>query len=112
MLAPLAEKRHFDDRYPRSIVSEARGFPSRATQGEGPMGLRIYYDGLNLALQRGTGIATYTRMLMNKARDLGHSVSAVYSVPIPPAKNPALREISFYDPHHGAEISRSWLALA
>lgn len=70
------------------------------------MGLRIYYDGLNLALQRGTGIATYTRMLMNKARDLGHSVSAVYSVPIPPAKNPALREISFYDPHHGAEISR------
>jgi glycosyltransferase involved in cell wall biosynthesis len=70
------------------------------------MGLRIYYDGLNLALQRGTGIATYTRLLMNKARDLGHSVSAVYSVPTPPAKNPALREISFYDPHHAAEVSR------
>jgi glycosyltransferase involved in cell wall biosynthesis len=79
---------------------------------EGEMGLRIYYDGLNLALQRGTGIATYTRLLMNKARDLGHSVSAVYSVPIPPAKNAALREISFYDPHHGAELSklrRRWL---
>jgi len=70
------------------------------------MGLRIYYDGLNLALQRGTGIATYTRLLMNKARDLGHSVSAVYSVPTPPAKNPALREISFYDPYHAAEGSR------
>jgi glycosyltransferase involved in cell wall biosynthesis len=69
------------------------------------MGLRIYYDGLNLALPRGTGIATYTRMLMNEARDLGHSVSAVYSVPTPPAKNSALREISFYDPHHG-ETSR------
>jgi glycosyltransferase involved in cell wall biosynthesis len=70
------------------------------------MGLRIYYDGLNLALQRGTGIATYTRLLMSKARDLGHSVSAVYSVPVPPAKNPALREISFYDPHHAAELSK------
>ena len=32
------------------------------------MGLRIYYDELNLALQHGTGIATYTRLLMNKAR--------------------------------------------
>jgi hypothetical protein len=62
------------------------------------MGLRIYYDGLNLALQHGTGIATYTRMLMNKARESGHSVSAVYSVPTPLAKNAALREISFYDP--------------
>src|SRR3984893_7277912 len=64
------------------------------------MGFRIYYDGLNLALQRGTGIATYTRMLMNEARDLGHSVGAVYTVPTPPAKNTALREISFYDPYH------------
>ena len=69
------------------------------------MGLRIYYDGLNLALRRGTGIATYTRMLMNEARDLGHSVSAVYSVPTPPAKNSTLREISFYDPQH-ADLSR------
>jgi glycosyltransferase involved in cell wall biosynthesis len=33
-------------------------------------------------------------------------VSAVYSVPTPPAKNPALREISFYDPHHAAEVSK------
>jgi glycosyltransferase involved in cell wall biosynthesis len=74
------------------------------------MGLRIYYDGLNLALQHGTGIATYTRMLMNNARDSGHSVSAVYSVPGPLSKNAALREISFYDPHHAAPFSRwRWL---
>jgi glycosyltransferase involved in cell wall biosynthesis len=70
------------------------------------MGLRIYYDGLNLALQHGTGIATYTRMLMNNARDLGHSVSAVYAVPTPPSKNTALREISFYDPRNAAVLSR------
>ena len=47
------------------------------------MGLRIYYDGLNLALQQGTGIATYTRMLMTYARDSGHRVGAVYAVPTP-----------------------------
>jgi glycosyltransferase involved in cell wall biosynthesis len=73
------------------------------------MGLRIYYDGLNLALQQGTGIATYTRMLMNNARDLGHSVSAVYSVSAPPSKNAALREISFYDLNRAA-FSR-WRSL-
>lgn len=70
------------------------------------MGLRIYYDGLNLALQHGTGIATYTRMLMNYARDSGHSVGAVYAVPTPLSKNAALREISFYDPHHAATLSK------
>jgi glycosyltransferase involved in cell wall biosynthesis len=73
------------------------------------MGLRIYYDGFNLALQHGTGIATYTRMLMNNARDLGHSVSAVYSVSAPPSKNAALREISFYDLNRAA-LSR-WRSL-
>ena len=74
------------------------------------MGLQIYYDGLNLALQHGTGIATYTRMLMNYARDAGHSVGAVYAVPTPLAKNAALREISFYDPHHAATLSKwGWL---
>jgi glycosyltransferase involved in cell wall biosynthesis len=70
------------------------------------MGPRIYYDGLNLALERGTGIATYTRMLMNNARELGYSVSAVYAVPTPLAKDTALREISFFAPHHAAALSR------
>jgi len=81
-------------------------------RGTAKMGLRIYYDGLNLALEHGTGIATYTRMLMNHARDSGHSVSAVYAVPAPISKNAALREISFYDPHHAAALSRwQWLWL-
>lgn len=70
------------------------------------MGLRIYYDGLNLALQQGTGIATYTRMLMTYARDSGHRVGAVYAVPTPLSKNATLREISFYDPRHAAGRSK------
>src|SRR6202162_676872 len=61
------------------------------------MGRRIYFDGLNLSLEHGTGIATYTRVLANIVRDLGFEVGVVYSSPQRPAKNPTLREISFFD---------------
>ena len=58
---------------------------------------RIIFDGLNLGLPRGTGIATYTRMLTRAAHDLGHEVGVVYSTPFTPAKDPLLREIAFFD---------------
>ncbi|HEY1432654.1 MAG TPA: glycosyltransferase family 1 protein, partial [Stellaceae bacterium] len=58
---------------------------------------RIIFDGLNLSLTRGTGIATYTRMLTRAAHDLGHEVGVVYSTPFTPAKDPLLREIAFFD---------------
>jgi glycosyltransferase involved in cell wall biosynthesis len=59
--------------------------------------MRITFDGLNLALPRGTGIATYTRALTCAAHELGHEVGVVYSTPFTPAKNPLLREIAFFD---------------
>ena len=58
---------------------------------------RIIFDGLNLGLARGTGIATYTRMLTRAAHDLGHEVGVLYSTPFTPAKDPLLREIAFFD---------------
>ncbi len=61
------------------------------------MSRRIYYDGLNLSLERGTGIATYTRKLAQIARDLGFEVGVVYSSPKRPAKHPLLRDISFHN---------------
>jgi len=61
------------------------------------MSRRIYFDGLNLSLERGTGIATYTRMLASVVRELGNQVGVVYSSPSRPAKNPLLREVSFFD---------------
>src|ERR1044071_8664928 len=61
------------------------------------MGRRIYFDGLNLSLERGTGIATYTRVLANAVRKIGYEVGVVYSSPQRPAKNPLLREINFFD---------------
>jgi len=61
------------------------------------MSRRIYFDGLNLALERGTGIATYARMLVSLGRDLGHEIGVVYGSATRPAKNPLLREIAFFD---------------
>src|SRR5262249_45187218 len=58
---------------------------------------RICFDGLNLSLVQGTGIATYTRMLMRIAHDLGHEIGAVYSTRQAPSKNPLLNEITFFD---------------
>src|SRR5207237_3637872 len=62
-----------------------------------PGSRRIIFDGLNLRLARGTGIATYTRMLSRAAHDLGHEVGVLYSTPFTPAKDPLLREIAFFD---------------
>jgi len=58
---------------------------------------RIYFDGLNLALPQGTGIATYTRMLTQIARGLGHETGVLYSTRQTPARDPVLREIAFFD---------------
>ncbi len=69
------------------------------------MSRRIYFDGLNLSLERGTGIATYTRVLAQIARDLGHEIGVVYSLPQRPAKSPLMREISFFDSRDTAPVA-------
>ncbi len=69
------------------------------------MSRRIYFDGLNLSLERGTGIATYTRMLARVARDLGYEIGIVYSSPQRPAKNSLMREISFFDSRDAAPVA-------
>jgi glycosyltransferase involved in cell wall biosynthesis len=68
------------------------------------MSRRIYFDGLNLSLEHGTGIATYTRVLANVVRDLDYEVGVVYSSPQRPAKNPLLREIGFFDSREAAPV--------
>jgi glycosyltransferase involved in cell wall biosynthesis len=73
--------------------------------------MRITFDGLNLALARGTGIATYTRALTRAAHDLGHEVGVVYSTSFTPAKNPALREIAFFDEKRAAMAGKRRLTL-
>ncbi|HEX3864983.1 MAG TPA: glycosyltransferase family 1 protein [Stellaceae bacterium] len=78
------------------------------------MSRRIYFDGLNLSLERGTGIATYTRMLANIVRDLGHAMGVVYSAPQRPAKNALMREIAFFDTRDAIALRHSkevWQAI-
>jgi glycosyltransferase involved in cell wall biosynthesis len=70
------------------------------------MNRRIYFDALNLALERGTGIATYTRMLTQVARALGHQVGALYSSGETPAREALLREIALVDRSGAARMSR------
>lgn len=78
------------------------------------MGRRIYFDGLNLALEQGTGIATYARLLTRLTRDLGHSVGLVYSSRRRPSPNPLLQEIALFDAHgeEGQFPVRQRLAVA
>ena len=65
----------------------------------------IIFDGFNLALEAGTGVATYARVLTKVARDLGHKVGVIYGSPQAPSRNPVLREISFFDEQRATKKS-------
>jgi glycosyltransferase involved in cell wall biosynthesis len=58
---------------------------------------RVFFDGLNLSLAQGTGVATYTRMLTQVVGDLGGEVGVVYASAHKPPKDPLLREVAFFD---------------
>ena len=62
---------------------------------------RVFFDGLNLSLAQGTGVATYTRMLAQVVRDLGYEVGVVYGSAQRPPKDPLLREVAFFDEKPG-----------
>jgi glycosyltransferase involved in cell wall biosynthesis len=60
-------------------------------------GLRIGVDGFNLAMPRGTGVASYGRVLTEALGGLGCKVDVLYGLGIT-AKTPAmLREVLFFD---------------
>ncbi|HEY5048390.1 MAG TPA: glycosyltransferase family 1 protein [Rhizomicrobium sp.] len=58
---------------------------------------RIMYDGLNLGLRHGTGVATYTRVLVQLARELGHETGILYNRFRSMPKKRLDREIAFFD---------------
>lgn len=59
-------------------------------------GIRIGLDGYNLALPRGTGVATYGRNLAAAIDRLGHPIDMVFGVTIPRRVDPELRESLFF----------------
>ncbi|WP_430233589.1 glycosyltransferase family 4 protein [Paraburkholderia tropica] len=72
----------------------------------------VALDGHNLALQRGTGVATYAKSLADNIRELGWAAWTLYGAPISASQPPMLREISFYDYLGGATLKRGWLSGA
>jgi glycosyltransferase involved in cell wall biosynthesis len=58
---------------------------------------RIFFDGLNLGLKHGTGVATYTRVLARLTRDLGHETGLVYGRSRGVPRRPLTAEVSFFD---------------
>jgi len=73
------------------------------------MSRRIFFDGLNLALERGTGIATYTRMLAALVHEAGDEVGLVYSSPRRPLRDRSRRGLDFLPPRPaGRLVSKTW----
>ena len=87
------------------MVLADRRFRPHATSTWIIMPQHIIYDGLNLALEEGTGVATYARMLTQVAHDIGYDVGVVYGMPRAPSRNPVLREIAFFDEKHAIKRS-------
>ena len=71
-------------------------FPS----GDRPFGgWAVYIDGLNLALEEGTGVATYARNLTGALHELGCEVGVLYGGAAGGGDDLA-SEVSFFDPLH------------
>lgn len=65
-------------------------------------------DGHNLALPRGTGVATYARNLANNLHEMGAEVSTLYGAPISGATPALLREVQFFDYLGGQGSAQHW----
>jgi glycosyltransferase involved in cell wall biosynthesis len=66
---------------------------------------RIYIDGHNLALDQGTGVATYARNLSFRLGGLGAEVGVLYGTRASPSRNELIREIAFFDNRVGEASS-------
>ncbi|WP_165190196.1 glycosyltransferase family 4 protein [Caulobacter soli] len=58
--------------------------------------VRVGLDGFNLALPRGTGVATYGRVLSHALRGLGRSIDVIYGLDVPKRTPEPLRETLFF----------------
>ena len=59
---------------------------------------RIFVDGYNLAMEQGTGVATYARNLARALAELGHQTGILYGRRSGAFRDPLAREVAFFDP--------------
>lgn len=57
----------------------------------------VAIDGHNLALQYGTGVATYAKNLANNVGEIGWDAWTLYGAPLPDGHKSVLREVAFFD---------------
>ncbi|MDB5371667.1 MAG: glycosyl transferase family 1 [Belnapia sp.] len=62
---------------------------------------RVFLDGYNLALDQGTGVATYARNLSFAMGRLGFETGVLYGTRASPSRDPLIREIAFFDERVG-----------
>jgi glycosyltransferase involved in cell wall biosynthesis len=72
----------------------------------------VAIDGHNLALQRGTGVATYAKNLADNIKEIGWHSWTLYGGPISASQSPLLREISFFDYLGGTAPNKGWISDA
>lgn len=58
---------------------------------------RLFVDGFNLSLKEGTGVATYARMLIRTAAELGYETGVLYGRPRGLPKDRLAGEVAFFD---------------
>jgi glycosyltransferase involved in cell wall biosynthesis len=63
--------------------------------------MKIFVDGYNLGLEKGTGVATYARNLTYALHALGHEVGVLYGGRAAPGMSDLLKEIAFFDSNAG-----------
>ena len=68
---------------------------------EAPARPRLFIDGYNLALDQGTGVATYARNLSFALGRLGFGVGVLYGTRPTHSADPLIREIAFFDERVG-----------
>ena len=59
--------------------------------------MRVAVDGFNLAMSRGTGVATYARVLAACLGRMGHQVDLLYGMNISANASPLMQEVVFFD---------------
>lgn len=63
------------------------------------MGKTILFEGRNLTLSKGTGIATYARNLTGIARELGYRTELLVGTDQPLPRSAVMSEVAFFDAH-------------
>jgi hypothetical protein len=73
--------------------------------------MRVMIDGMNLALEQGTGVATYARNLVSCLRREGREVAILYGRNVTAHRDPLLREVAFFNAAENRGRSKARVAF-